>query len=276
MPYYKRKYTENENILRTHLADDINKIARELKGRTVLQDHQLKRILAVENPEDRVSELISTLKEYRGGHFDAFMDCLTYFHHDKLVKEIKGEPVTRSHTQQTAYKKAEDDTRPVCRTESVIRSHTQPTAYQKVEDDTRAVPGSQTQQAAYHKVKDDTGPVPRSQTQPRDKNEVCEITESGSMKDSHERLWISMTERIVYQLQHDLDDAMMRLYQAWIIDLDDKNRINKISKEKQEVDAARELVDLLRNRGDNVLERIIKALKPKFNIAKELEYELNN
>ncbi|XP_050411126.1 caspase-3 [Patella vulgata] len=101
LPYYRQKYTEHEPILRTQLAGQIGDIVRDLKCRNVLQDHQARRILTGVDtrPEDCVSELIDTLKQYRDCHFKTFMECLTELGYGNLVKEITGSEEIRQYEE---------------------------------------------------------------------------------------------------------------------------------------------------------------------------------
>ncbi|XP_055957795.1 uncharacterized protein LOC126825554 isoform X2 [Patella vulgata] len=90
LPNHVRILTKNSITLRTALADGIEGVARNLKGRFVLSDDQLKNILQIAKtePANGVSELIDIIKG-SPKYFDEFIQCLNEKGYTGLVKKLQ-------------------------------------------------------------------------------------------------------------------------------------------------------------------------------------------
>ncbi|KAK6169802.1 hypothetical protein SNE40_020785 [Patella caerulea] len=100
-PLHVATLRTHSGCLRTTLADGIKDIARELNGRFVVQDYQLKDILekAKTQPEDGVSDLIDIIKGSQK-HFDDFIQCLNDMGYTGLVEKLTGTVIAAEETTE--------------------------------------------------------------------------------------------------------------------------------------------------------------------------------
>ncbi|KAK6184424.1 hypothetical protein SNE40_006898 [Patella caerulea] len=96
----------------------------------------------------------------------------------------------------------------------------------------------------------------------------------GRMREpDYSEIWIPNNENLVKNFKYSLGEVMGRLFQGFVISDDDVTTIKRISL-TDNVDAARKLVEILPERGEDVLRRIIKALQPEYDIANILDQQL--
>ncbi|KAK6184418.1 hypothetical protein SNE40_006895 [Patella caerulea] len=99
--------------------------------------------------------------------------------------------------------------------------------------------------------------------------------EKGAMEEDHLDIWSSEHDFLVAEFKNHLGDLIMKLFCKMIIDSDDKEKIRREIRDNYNVGGATCLVEILANRGEHVLPRIIKVLKPTYNkIANRLEDRL--
>ncbi|KAK6184421.1 hypothetical protein SNE40_006896 [Patella caerulea] len=97
------------------------------------------------------------------------------------------------------------------------------------------------------------------------------------MKPEHLEIWTELQEFLINEFKNNPEELMRILFSQKIIDTDDKEMARKEKRENLNKGVATKLVEILCDRGDMVLPRIIKALKPTYGkVAKRLEKQLAN
>ncbi|KAK6184415.1 hypothetical protein SNE40_001928 [Patella caerulea] len=95
------------------------------------------------------------------------------------------------------------------------------------------------------------------------------------MKEDHLDIWNSEQEFLVTEFKNHLEGLITKFFSQMIIDSDDKEKIKREIRDNYNVAGATCLVEILAERGEHVLPRIIKALKPTYNkVANRLEDRL--
>ncbi|KAK6189967.1 hypothetical protein SNE40_001926 [Patella caerulea] len=99
--------------------------------------------------------------------------------------------------------------------------------------------------------------------------------EKGEMQEDHFNIWNSEQDFLVTEFKSHLGDLITKFFSQMIIDSDDKEKIRREIKDNYNVGGATRLVEILGERGEHVLPRIVKVLKPTYNkIANRLEDRL--
>ncbi|XP_050411186.1 uncharacterized protein LOC126825570 isoform X2 [Patella vulgata] len=109
IPPYQRVLTENSELLRAMLSDQIETVVRRLNQKFYLKDYETNDILkkANKSPPDGVTELIKILKSCNSENFSNFLGCLKELGYVGLANKLEvslkpqsqREPTTRYQTK---------------------------------------------------------------------------------------------------------------------------------------------------------------------------------
>ncbi|XP_050411085.1 uncharacterized protein LOC126825496 [Patella vulgata] len=310
---HHQKLNGNRRKLQTQLADYFNELIERLREKGGLQKYEFTQIQNTrrnEGPEAGISKLIDCLCDRDVEVYNIFKECLIEMGLKQIVVDLLedggsgsqtvNDPITasqselsgnasgaptRSHTELSGHATGYTESRNATEQSSL---HTVGTITRHYTEQSVYAPAGPVSRSHHPELSgQDTGNIiTRSHTEHNvhdaitrqnthladvDKADVRKCVLFGRMREPHySEIWIPNNENLVKDFKNHLGDVMGKLFQAFIINDDDKTTINGIN---DNVDAARKLVDILAERGENVLGRIIKALKPKYDIAKRLDVQ---